>query len=557
LAIGTVLLLREPILSRGGATPRWPRVVAAVGRRRLGLAACLLVAVTAFLVRLAMVLRGGGLGGLMGYDDGVYYSAAGELWWGRLPYRDFVLVHPPGVLLSLAPFAGLGRLTHDALGFQLARVAWMLVGSVNAALVVCATRRSGLVAATAAGLFYAAWTPAAMTETTTRLEPLVSLGLLVAVTVLSGGRPPTRRGQVLAGSALGFAVAVKVWAVAPAVVVVLWVLVTRCRQAAVRVAAAAALTATVVCLPFWLLAPSAMFRMVVLDQLGRGRTWAGTGVRLVSALGLRSPHGHYWWPLVGWCVAAALVGVVVVVGSLGSPRGRLAIALLVVQLGVLLVSPSYFSYYAAFLAPALGLLVAGGVAWTLRLRGRPKEGRPADAADLLFAGTLAVVAAVGNVAATAAVGTPFPAQDVARKVSSSRCVSADSPDVLILTDLLQRNRHRGCRVLVDLSGLSYDGDAMPLRPDGAPVARALNPAWQRDLTGYLFSGDALFLTRTASDGFSPGSLQRLDALPVLRHGRGFVLLAVQSPASGTAGDLCRGSVRPNLRPTELSGCSFG
>ena len=59
------------------------------------------------------------------------------------------------------------------------------------------------------------------------------------------------------------------------------------------------------------------------------------------------------------------------------------------------------------------------------------------------------------------------------------------------------------------------------------MARALNPAWQRNLTGYLFSGDALFLTRTASDGFSPESLQRLDALPVLRRGGGFVLLTVR------------------------------
>jgi hypothetical protein len=502
--------------------------VVAAGRGRLGLAACLLVAVTAFVVRLAMVLRGGGLGGLMGYDDGVYYSASGALWWGRLPYRDFVLVHPPGILLSLAPFAGLGRLTHDALGFRLARLAWMLVGSLNAALVARATRRSGLVAATAAGLFYAVWTPAAMAETTTRLEPLVSLGLLVAVTVLSGGRPPTRRGQWLAGGALGFAMAVKVWAVAPAVVVVLWMLVTAGRWAAVRVAAAAALTATVVCLPFWLLAPSGMFRMVVLDQLGRGRTWAGTGVRLVSALGLRSPDGQYWWPLVGWCVAAAVVGAVVVLGSVGSSRGRLAIALLVVQLGVLLASPSYFSYYAAFLAPALALLVAGGVAWTLRLRARPKEGRPAHAVGtLLVAGALTAVAAVGNVAATASVGTPFPAQAVARTVSSSRCITADSPDVLILTNVLQRNWHRGCRVLVDLGGLSYDRDAIPLRPDGTPVARPLNPLWQRHLTGYLFSGDAVFLTRTASDGFSPESLQRLDALPVLHRGDGFVLLTVR------------------------------
>jgi alpha-1,2-mannosyltransferase len=527
LASDRVLLFRGPIASRG-TTLRSSRLVAAAGRRRLGLAACLLVAVTAFVVRLAMVLRGGGLGGLMGYDDGVYYSASSALWWGRLPYRDFVLVHPPGMLLALAPFAGLGRLTHDALGFQLARLAWMLVGSLNAALVVCATRRSGPVAATAAGLAYTMWTPAAMTETTTRLEPLVSLGLLVAVTALSGGRPATRRGQWLAGGALGFAMTVKVWAVAPALVVLLWLLVTGGRRAAVRAAAAAALTVTLVCLPFWLLAPSGMFRMVVLDQLGRGRTWAGTGVRLVSALGLRSPHGHYWWPLVAWCLAAAVVGAVVLVGSVGSSRGRLAIALLVVQLGVLLASPSYFSYYAAFLAPALALLVAGGVAWTRRLRARPRSGRSVQAVGtLLVAGALAAVAAVGTVAATARVGKPFPAQDVARTVASSRCVTADSPDVLILTDVLQRDWHRGCRVLVDLSGLSYDGDALPLRPDGTPVARALNPSWQRDLTGYLFSGDAMFLTRPASDGFSPESLQRLDALPVLRRGRGFVLLTVR------------------------------
>jgi hypothetical protein len=497
-------------------------------RTRLGLVACLLVAVTAFVVRLAMVLRGGGLGGLMSYDDGVYYSAAGSLWWGRLPYRDFVLVHPPGSLLSLAPFAGLGRLTHDALGFQVARVAWMLVGSLNAALVVVATRRSGLVAATVAGLFYAVWTPAAMTETTTRLEPLVSLGLLVAVSVLSGGRPASRRGQVLAGCALGFATAVKVWAVAPALVVVVWMLVTTGRRAAVRVAGGAALTATVICLPFWLVTPAGMDRMVVLDQLGRGRTWAGTGVRLVSVLGLRSPHGHYWWPLAGWCVAVAVLGAVAVAGSLGSSRGRLAVALLVVQLGVLLASPSYFSYYAAFLAPALALLVAGGVAWARRLRARPRGGRAVQVVGtLLVAGALAAVAAVGSVAAAARVGKPFPAQDVARTVASSRCVTADSPDVLILTDVLQRDWHRGCRVLVDLSGLSYDGDALPLLPDGTPVARALNPSWQRDLTGYLFSGDAMFLTRPASDGFSPESLQRLDALPVLRRGRGFVLLSVR------------------------------
>ncbi len=208
MATGTAPLLRAS-LPFTRARPLRPALAAAVGRRRLGLLVCVLVAVTAFAVRLTMVLRGGGLGGLMAYDDGVYYSASGALWWGHLPYRDFVLVHPPGILLALAPFAGLGRLTHDAVGFELARLAWMLVGSLNAVLVVLATRRSGWLAAALAGLFYAFWTPAALTETTTRLEPLVSLGLLGAVAVLAGPRPPTRRGQLLVGRALGFALTVK------------------------------------------------------------------------------------------------------------------------------------------------------------------------------------------------------------------------------------------------------------------------------------------------------------------------------------------------------------
>ena len=116
------------------------------------------VAATAFAVRLLMVLHGAGLGGMLSYDDGVYYSAATSLSWGRLPYRDFLLLHPPGIVVALAPFAAFGRLTSDLLGFEVARVGWMLIGALNAGLVVVAARRFGLVAAGAAGLFYALWT---------------------------------------------------------------------------------------------------------------------------------------------------------------------------------------------------------------------------------------------------------------------------------------------------------------------------------------------------------------------------------------------------------------
>src|SRR3954464_7703888 len=77
----------------------------------------------AFAARLLPVLRGSGLRGILAYDDGVYFGAADALLSGRLPYRDFILLHPPGVLVVLAPFAALGRLTSDPVGLASARAA--------------------------------------------------------------------------------------------------------------------------------------------------------------------------------------------------------------------------------------------------------------------------------------------------------------------------------------------------------------------------------------------------------------------------------------------------
>ena len=53
----------------------------------------------ALAVRRVPVLRGGGLFGTMAYDDGVYFGSAIALLDGRVPYRDFLLLHPPGILV--------------------------------------------------------------------------------------------------------------------------------------------------------------------------------------------------------------------------------------------------------------------------------------------------------------------------------------------------------------------------------------------------------------------------------------------------------------------------
>src|SRR4051794_25123499 len=106
------------------ALPRWGRgdAVATWG-------AYAAVFVTALAARLAVVLVSPGRPcGTFGYDSSVYFTASTALIHGRLPYRDFVFLHPPGVVLALTPFAWLGRLTTDHTGFVAAVLAFALLG---------------------------------------------------------------------------------------------------------------------------------------------------------------------------------------------------------------------------------------------------------------------------------------------------------------------------------------------------------------------------------------------------------------------------------------------
>src|ERR1044072_4376607 len=104
-------LAQGPTAPRGRSAMRWsarpllPALLPPVLPLGVGL--------LAFVARLLPVLRGGGLHGVLGYDDGVCFGAAEAFVFGRLPYHDFVLLHPPGIVLALAPFAGLARLTGD------------------------------------------------------------------------------------------------------------------------------------------------------------------------------------------------------------------------------------------------------------------------------------------------------------------------------------------------------------------------------------------------------------------------------------------------------------
>lgn len=462
----------------------------------------------AFFTRLMVTVRGGGLYGLGNYDDGVYFAAAVGLVHGRLPYRDFLLLHPPGVVVALSPFAALADLIGDPTAFAIARLAWMVLGAINAVMVFKLLRPVGLSAAVAGGLFYAVFYPAVYSEHTSLLEGLSTTALLVSLALIFGARYLTRSVLIGAGALLGFAVTVKIWGVAVVIIVSIWLTITARWQRSRWLLLGSVAGATVVCLPFFLAAPTAMWRMVVTDQMGRPSTGKGTAERLAGIVD--QGQGGAWSPMV----TATLLLVVVMSGvALTHRLGRLAVVLLLALLGVLLFTPSWFPHYAALVAAPLALVVgvAVGVADRFFRTRRVTVGR------VVLAGTMVVtLAAYALPLLDATPGRRFPTGALAAAASSAQgCITADDPVALIELNVLSRNLRRGCPLTVDLGGRSYD------HPPPLGAHRASDPSWQKYALDHLRSGELSLIVRyRVGKGFSRKTLAIIRSWPsVARAGR--------------------------------------
>lgn len=466
------------------------------------------VAVVALAARLVPVLRGGGLGGFLAYDDGVYFGAAESFVFGRLPYRDFLLLHPPGIVVVLAPFAELARWVSDDRAFALARLVFMGVGALNAVLAFRVARRLGLAAGLAAGLFYALWAPAAYAERTTLLEPLVNLGVLASLAALGDLRTTSRRRVVAAGVALGLATAVKVWAVVPALVLVGWLVVRAGHRRAAVFLAGVAAAGGAVCLPFFLAAPQRMIRLVVADQLGRTNNGIGTVQRLAGMTDVHLTGGH---ATAGRARETLLLAVVVLVVAAvvawREPLARPWTTLLAAQATVLLASPSYFSHYATYVAPTLALVAGAAAGLVVRgVRAHAPASLPLATAALAAALGLA---AVGGSALARPEGRPGPGAVVARAVADARCVTGDTPEVLITSDTMTRDLQHGCAVIVDVTGLTYDQDRGDLGQGWTRRARRRDLEWQRRVARYFTGSDVAVVAAHNGDGLAASTLGRL------------------------------------------------
>jgi len=465
-----------------------------------------IIGAIAFVVRLVPVLRGGGLFGMGNYDDGVYYAAATGIIHGRLPYRDFLLLHPPGVPLLLTPFALVAQLTSDSYGFALARVAWMLLGAANAVLIWRILRPLGLVGAIFGALSYAVFYPAVYADKSTLLESPATTALLVAILLLepvSRASSITRGRTLVAGAVLGLTVTFKIWGVVTVVIVLAWLLLVRRFRVALQVLIGAMASAAVVCLPFFAAAPTRMWNQLVRDQIHRR---GGNDLTMLGRLDEIAGLG-----IVGRShTAITLVAVAALLCCVGLAwtyrEARLPVLLLLGQGAFLLVTPTWFPHYAGFTAALVVLTVGAAIARVIAL----VRARPAQIAVTLVVASALLVYTSGWSDIT--FGRPFPNEFRAYTSAAPGCVTTDDATALIETDTLSRNLNRGCRFNADLGGNSHDMAAAA----GHEVSRNRNQTFQRFALDYLRTGSVTILMRySGGEGFNARTTAVLDQWPLL------------------------------------------
>ena len=488
---------------------------------------------TAFLIRFIPHVRGGGLWGAIGYDDGVYFAAAIAMTEGVLPYRDFLLVHPPGEPLVLLPFALLGGWVGDGTAFTLARVATMAAGAISCVLAALICGRSSRLAGIFAGLVYATWRAASLGDQTTDLHAPQAVLLLAALLVLGqSGRVRPRR-ALLVGILIGLATSVQLWQGLSAVVLLWWIavrapragrrLVDGWRSVGAYVAGAAGAFA-ILCAPFVVAAPWNAVRHTLVDQLGRPNMGIGLSERMYYIVAAPTvnqlPAAVRFLAPAPWMVASAasLGAALVIVTAYRYPRARPWAVLAGIQTLFILVTPSFFGDYATFPAPAASLVIGTGLAAIaaplVRRSGSISVGRRSVHG---LATAVAVFAILGQATFSLAsrVGDRVATADLAATVRGARCVSSDSPTLLILTGALRRGLRSGCPVVVDPTGVRYDTDRGHLGP-GAPGMRRA-PGYQAAMQAWYGSSDAALFMRSRA-GFTAETWRLIVAsLPVERR----------------------------------------
>lgn len=507
----------------GGLSMRWSREATTLA------AVLIALAVVAFLVRLVPVLLGGGLGGKLGFDDTVYYGDAVALVEGRLPYRDFNILHPPGIMYLLSPFALIGGVTGDTTAFGLARLAFMVLGAINTILVGVVGLRAGRLAAVLAAATFAVWSAAVQWDRTTYLVAPQGTLLLLALLLLTRRDPLalTTRQVALAGALIGVAGVIQVWTVVPAFIVFGWLILAfrvqprRLVRIVGAYVAGGVATALLLMLPLLVTTGPRMIQMVIFAQLGRAGAFSTGRVERLRLLEGLPANSHLANRVPDALVILALVAAVCLIAVAARQRReiRLWVAVLAGQIAFVMVTPVFFPHYSGWIAPQAALAIGATAATVIGWFG--PHGRRVGI------GVFAVGLAGLMLVSLRPDGERVRLTPTDPDLSAARCVTADVPIVLIATETLRRDLRNGCRLLLNPNSLSHVFNAGRA---GGRLPRSRLPEYQREMEAYYGSGDAVIIARPNKAGLSPETWTKLRArFPIELHRGPITILLAAAP----------------------------
>jgi alpha-1,2-mannosyltransferase len=374
--------------------------------RRLTPAGWVIVATTALALglRLWQLRSPGHLFGVTEYDDGVYLGAALRLVHGVLPYRDFVLVQPPGLILIMTPVAALAKWTGTAGAMGAGRILTACAGAAAVPLAGRLVRHRGTLAILIACGLLAVYPDAIAASVTVLQEPWLVLCCLAGAVAVFDGDQLTGSWKRLAwgGAAFGFAGAIKVWAVIPMLVIVA-LAARRPRRAAVFAGGTAA-GFLVPVLPFAVASPGSFYKSVIVAQIVRvDDARVSTWTRLTSLTGLDSlsPVSHQAVLIASIAIPALVV--LAFAGAWMVTRRRppaldwFALATAALIVAAFMWPPDFYYHYSGFLAPFLALCV--GLPVARLVAGLQEAGwRPASGGRVWRAATAVTLAAIAAMA---------------------------------------------------------------------------------------------------------------------------------------------------------------
>ena len=484
--------------SRGGAPA--PRR----GRRPAWLTpvnvAIIITTLLAFALRFHyMYTRPGFLLGVTEYDDGPYFGSAVRLVHGSLPYRQFVLVQPPGITLLMSPAALLSYWTGTAWGLAIGRILTLLAATAGVALGGLLVRHRGLVAVLLTCGIMAIYSDAVAAAHTVLVEPwLVLFCLAGAVAVFDRDRITASTKRLAWGGVLfGFAGAVEAWAIVP-VLVLAALCLPQLKRAAIYAGGVAA-GFLIPVLPFAIAGPSQFYHSLITAQIGYRAHAVRVGVmpRLRNMIGI--PYSLDWPKTILLLAVLALVIFVIVaqaasVATTHRPPPTLdwfATVSAVLIAAMFLWPPQFHYHFAQFLAPFLALALALPVS-RLLYGTQPADGvavswprtsgpRAARRLGMAIAGVTAVALAVVAVfqfrfdSMVPRVIGPIPAA-IDRLIPPDACVLTDQVSVTLAANRFESTDPH-CPQMVDTLGTTL-ALSHGLKPQtGAWRVPAVNAAW--------------------------------------------------------------------------------